>query len=243
MKIPLALAVSLLLSGPGALRAATLELTGTACLFGDKLALLVLYPAPPAAPVNFTLSEGQAQYGIQLMRVDTANRQVEIEQDGVKKIISMCGSPILPENTLGPGMTNGAGAALDPQILAAYLNDDEEVKRIKAGNPAVNFSGGGAQAGSDQNSGGTGGTATGAGQPADSTADHSKEMWYQESLTIEQRRIATAQDVLAGDATPWPRTPLTPVNTPAPLIGPETYFPNHIPGYVVHGSVNALAAQ
>ena len=237
------LAASLLLACPGALRADTVELSGLASLFGEKMALLVVYPAAKAASLNFTLSEGQSQYGIKLVQVDPVNHQVEIEQDGIKKFIYLSGSPVFT-GSAGQGLTGEAGAGVDPKVLAAYLNGNDEVERIKAGNPGVTFSGGGAKAGADNvNDTGTGAGAVLSSATTGGTADHSKEFWYQESLIIEQSRIATAQEVLAGDATPWPRTPLTPASTPAGLIGKETYYPNHILGYVVRGSVESLAAR
>ena len=61
------------------------------------------------------------------------------------------------------------------------------------------------------------------------------QLWYQESLSFEQSRAQTAADVLAGRMTPFPRTPLTPANTPAPLVSQEVYFANYIPGFHVTG--------
>jgi len=68
--------------------------------------------------------------------------------------------------------------------------------------------------------------------PATALKDPSNTEWYQESASIEQNRLETAQSVLAGEMTPWPRTPLTPAGTPADLIAGETFFANHIPGFV-----------
>jgi hypothetical protein len=68
--------------------------------------------------------------------------------------------------------------------------------------------------------------------PVIALKDQSNNGWYQESASIEQNRLETAQSVLAGEMTPWPRTPLTPAGTPANLIAGETFFANHIPGFV-----------
>jgi hypothetical protein len=58
-------------------------------------------------------------------------------------------------------------------------------------------------------------------------------------MVIEQSRASTTQEVLAGDMTPWPRTPLTPPGTHANLVGQEVFFSNHMPGnFVVPGFVN-----
>jgi hypothetical protein len=61
--------------------------------------------------------------------------------------------------------------------------------------------------------------------------DQSETEWYQESVSIEQSWIQTAQSVLVGDMTPWPRTPLTPAGTPGDLVGEETFFSSHTPGF------------
>ena len=75
--------------------------------------------------------------------------------------------------------------------------------------------------------------------PAVAVQDQSSQEWYVESMVIEQSRASTTQEVLAGDMTPWPRTPLTPPGTPANLVGQEVFFSNHMPGnFVVPGFVN-----
>ena len=236
MKTALTLA-TLLLAALGTLRAATVELSGFACLFNEKLALLVLYPSPPATPVNFTLSEGQEQNGIKLVAVDTVNHRVAIEQDGVRKIVSLSGTPILDNNAGQPG-TDVAGSTLDPQALATYLAGNEETKRIQAGNPVWKGAGGGNGGASIQTGGNVNNSAGSTGSA--NAPDYTKEPWYQDSVVMEQTRLATAQDVANGDASPLPRTPLTPDITPPQLIGKETFYGNHIPHFIVPGYVEAL---
>ena len=68
--------------------------------------------------------------------------------------------------------------------------------------------------------------------------DVTQAFWYQESMNIEQSRIETAAEVLAGNATPWPRTPLTPAGTNPQLVGAETFFGNQIPGFITPGFLN-----
>jgi hypothetical protein len=51
-----------------------------------------------------------------------------------------------------------------------------------------------------------------------SAANPTEQAWYQASVDIENERITTEQDVLDGEMTPLPRTPLTPPGTPANLI-------------------------
>jgi hypothetical protein len=48
-------------------------------------------------------------------------------------------------------------------------------------------------------------------------------------LVIEENRQNTVQDVLSGQMTPWPLTPLTPAGTPANLISNDGLFANHMP--------------
>ena len=68
--------------------------------------------------------------------------------------------------------------------------------------------------------------------------DVTQAFWYQESMNIEQSRIETAAEVLAGNATPWPRTPLTPPGTDPQLVGQETFFASQISGYIAPGFLN-----
>jgi hypothetical protein len=71
-----------------------------------------------------------------------------------------------------------------------------------------------------------------------SPVDYTKQYWYVTSVGIERNRLATANQVLDGAMEPLPRTPLTPPGTPPVLIGPETFFPNQIPGFAYGGSVD-----
>ena len=123
--------------------------------------------------------------------------------------------------------------------MAAYLHGDEMVERIKAGSPVVHFAVGTAPPAGQNSAAGNGQLSAAATGPA----DHSKETWYQESLAIEQSRLETAKDVLAGSMSPWPRTPLTPDSTPVQLVGKEFYFVNHMPGAALPGYVESLAAK
>ena len=82
---------------------------------------------------------------------------------------------------------------------------------------------------------------TSADATASAEADDTTQYWYVTSVGIEQNRLATASQVLSGALNPLPRTPLTPAQTPASLVGSETFFPNHIPGFVYTGSVDGWA--
>lgn len=74
------------------------------------------------------------------------------------------------------------------------------------------------------------------GSDAGLNTDYTKQYWYITSQNIERTRLATAKNVLSGDMLPLPRTPLTPADTPAALIGSDTYFPTHIQGFVDQSS-------
>jgi hypothetical protein len=137
----------------------------------------------------------------------------------------------------------------NPPVQMAYV-ETPQPNSAKPGATPGNVSGGAAgdgTGGSAANPGtaepGTSGVAASAGGTATSTAsasaaDDSGQYWYKTSLSIEQNRLATADQVISGDMAPLPATPLTPPGTPASLIGPDTYFSNHIPGFVCGGSVD-----
>jgi hypothetical protein len=250
MKNTLILALGLMLAPAGFCQPRMVELNGLVALGNEKLALLTLKTDGSDGPASFMLAEGQARNGVKLLHVDMTNRRAEVDQAGMRETIVISGQAKLVATVGGgtDGGTNGLNRPVDPAVLAAYLNGDE-VDKIKAGAPVVAFFGGAAASGTGTASGNSSGaangssTSPGSGQSTAKTADHSNEVWYQESVNIEQARLATAQDVVAGNATPWPRTPLTPASTPAQLIGPETVFGNQIPRWVPPGLVDPLPAK
>jgi len=221
----------------------TVELNGIACFFREKFAFFViLQPGQPASS-GFTLAEGESQFGLKLLAVDAAAGRVEIEDHGGKKSLRLSSASNLGSSpaagTAGGAETssergaNGSAGGSDNNGLADQY-------QIMAGNPGwgtippvSNTSKSDGNSAARQN----GGNANGA-DPVSALKDHASEGWYQESLSIEQSRAATAKEVLAGEMTPWPRTPLTPPGTPANLVGKETFFSSHIPGYVVPGFLN-----
>jgi hypothetical protein len=84
----------------------------------------------------------------------------------------------------------------------------------------------------------TGDSSTGSDSTTSTAEDYTKQYWYVVSEGIEQNRLATANQVMSGAMDPLPRTPLTPAQTPPALIGSDTFFPNHIPGFPYTGSVD-----
>ena len=247
MKASLIPGALLLLAGSLNSSAADLvELNGITCLCGEKMAFLVLHQPAQTDPLNFALAEGESQFGFKLLAVDAIGHRVQIEKCGVKKFLRLgCAPDVTALNHLQPAAAADPGALVEPvsmdgSSVASYLNS-EELQRIKSGHPIWNA----AVAGVDKkNTGGqnasAGNNAVAASNPGapSSQPDYTGELWYQESLSIEQSRAMTANDVFTGKLTPFPRTPLTPPETPGQLVGQEVYFANYIPGFRVTGFLN-----
>jgi hypothetical protein len=239
-------ALLLLAGGLNSSAADLVELNGITCLCGEKMAFFVLHQPARTDPLNFALAEGESQFGFKLLAVDAIGHRVQIEKCGAKKFLRLGAAPDLtvtanpePATTIGqPALDKSVPA--DGKSVASYLAS-EELQNIKSGHPIWTA----AVAGADKkNTGGqnasAGNNAVAASNPGipSSQPDYTGELWYQESLSIEQSRALTANDVLAGRLTPFPRTPLTPPETPGQLVGQEVYFANYIPGYQVTGFLN-----
>lgn len=129
----------------------------------------------------------------------------------------------------GGGQSAAPGAGNTGQNASAGSSNGGQSANDNPGNGGQNFNAG--------TSGG--GTANSSAAPAGQNS-HAGEVWYQESLSLEQSRVLTAAAVLAGELTPLPRTPLTPPGTPAQLVSQEVYFANYIPGFQVTGFLNGF---
>lgn len=283
MKSYLPLAVLLLLSGVERNFADTVELNGVASLFGDKTAFLVLHQSGQTKSISFILSAGESRFGIKVIAVDVPGHRAIIEQSGGTQIVRLCPAPELtiPQALAAGGgvpSSNGDGLSAEEQSqVEHFLNENEDVQRIREGNPAAQISyvgapipsagasgsaPGNSSAGPSDGSSSAGNTGTGGAPDSNSTSnvsgsgsspgsspggdsgspgtveDYTQQYWYKESLAIERNRLATANDVLYNGMDALPRTPLTPTDTPAALIGSDTYFSSHIPGFVAGGSVD-----
>lgn len=64
------------------------------------------------------------------------------------------------------------------------------------------------------------------------------QLWYQESQSIEQSRILTADEVRSGQMAPFAQTPLTPPGTDPALLGYSILFADQIPGFKTVGYLN-----
>lgn len=75
------------------------------------------------------------------------------------------------------------------------------------------------------------------GSASSSSTDYTDQYWYVTSRNVELTRLMTADQVVNDGLQPLPRTPLTPANTPSYLVSADTFFGNHIPGFVCGGSM------
>jgi hypothetical protein len=143
MKSSCLLAVLLLLSGIGRCFADAIELNGITCLFGDKMAVLVLHGPAQIKPVSFALSEGQSRFGIKLLAVDATNHSVKIEQSGVEQSLRLCGIPVLAMPDTRVTAVDGSRlprplTSQEQSEVDRFVKEDQDAQKIKAGNPVVN---------------------------------------------------------------------------------------------------------
>ncbi len=222
------------------------ELNGLCNLLGDRRAVLVI--RPKAGAQNITLVEGESFGVITLIAVDMAAKRVLIDNDGQAETLRLCGTP-----SLSP-FADASGKA--DRFLARGLDGtvgspgaDGLVVETSPGNPGwgtLPMIASGNSVTKKPSPAASQPTAPGAGDsgaspianPTDMAKSQADSEWYQESESIEQSRRETAAQVLAGEMEPWPRTPLTPAGTPPALVGAGMFFSNHIPRYVVTGSLN-----
>ncbi len=244
MKAALTLAGFILLAGLQPASAAySVALNGIASLFSHKLATLVLGRGENYPPTGFTLAEGESQFGIKLLAVDAAGQRVQIEQHGKKIYLRLTGAAAMTGGATVEVTVKSAAPAPGEWSVESYLNS-EAVRRIQAGQTPwpTTIAGGNPARTAAENSDATPDKSNFNPAPVAATAtaaaDFTKELWYQDSLVIEQQRAATVAAVLAGDKTPWPRTPLTPPGTPSRLLDRETIYGDHIPGLRPYGFVD-----
>jgi hypothetical protein len=216
----------------------SLELNGISDIPGSKCAFFILTrPDVWVSPRSFMLAEGESEFGIQLLAVETASNCVQIEQDGRKQLLHIRSpvefSPFMISRAMGDA---AKFSTQNEDGLAGNTDPNNPVSDQMAGNPGY----GNLPANGSRPNPGKKPTPKQAAtaisnlngvDPANALQDQSQTEWYQESANIEQNRIETASAVLAGEMTPWPRTPLTPAGTVSALVGAETFFSSHIPGF------------
>jgi hypothetical protein len=139
----------------------------------------------------------------------------------------------VPGNTSGNSASGNSSSSPDNPVA----NNANPNQNSSSGGSTLDGSTSGSSADSPAISGGSNGSSS----PAPgSSVDETQQYWYVTSRNIELTRLATAAQVADGEANPLPRTPLTPANTPPDLVGQETFFGNHIPGFVNGGSPYAV---
>jgi hypothetical protein len=251
----------LLLGGAVSGPAQSVELKGFVRLAGENWACFTR-PNEPDQP-GFMLTEGETKHGVKLVSVEFAKGVVVVEDQGANRTLRLrSAATAFPATVLGIGPRVEGGVVFPGHVgeNVAGLSLGEQYQMM-AGNPgwgtipaASPHAPGAASTGSGQSSGSattpSTGQSLGSGQAGSTSlansgaasttgsADPSGEEWYQESQNIEASRLETANDVLMGNATALPRTPLTPVGTDSRLIGRETFFGSHIPNYIPPGFVN-----
>jgi hypothetical protein len=210
------------------------ELNGVISFFGVRHAFFVLHQ-PGSAPCSFMLAEGETRFGIKLLAVEGTLNHVQIENSGQKQTLRICSTPALSSASgmAGPGETIFARGANGPGGSSGV--DGAVDENVMAGNPgwgtlaaSSNSSDSEQNSNPDQNSAAN----PNGPDPATTLKAQSNTDWYQESAGIEVSRKETAQQVLAGEMTPWPLTPLTPAGTPRQLIATDGIFANHMPGFL-----------
>lgn len=257
-----AIILALLLGGAVFCSAQSVELNGFVRLAGENWACFTRPNEPDQR--GFMLGEGETGHGIKLVAVEFAKGIVVVEDQGERRTLRLRSatsefSAFVPDTGL---QTNGGLVSADRDERSKVDNvaglDLGEQYQMMAGTPGwgtipattLHPSGAAAPAGG-QGSATVSGSST-MSNPANtqtettvatfvgtsSGSDPTQEQWYQESQNIEASRLETAKDVLTGDSTPLPRTPLTPPGTDPRLIGRETFYGSHIPHYITPGYLN-----
>jgi hypothetical protein len=185
------------------------------------------------------LAEGESRFGIKLLAVNAVSGCVQIENCGWKQALHIGSTPGLAPASVAVADDYPPGsAAHGGNGFAGNSGSNSSIGggATATGNPTGSgLTGNGSSSNPNQNSASgqnsvVNSNSNGA-DPATALKDQANTEWYQESAGIEQSRRETVQQVLAGDMTPWPRTPLTPPGTPSQLVDNETLFANHMPGF------------
>jgi hypothetical protein len=220
----------------------SLELNGISDTFGSQNAFFVLtQPDVWATPRSFMLAVGESRYGIKLLAVDAQFSHVQIEREGLKQSLRLRSAVDFSETTGDPAKFPARGE----DGLSENLDPNNPLDDRLAGNPGygslpviisrnpspVKNTPPDPSSAADTKPQNPNAVNPSTALPAIVPPGSPQPEWYQESASIEQNRIETAPAVLAGEMTPWPRTPLTPPGTSGKLIGTETFFSDHIPGY------------
>jgi len=226
--------LGLLAAWPARGDVSAVELNGVAAFGGRQYAVLVLDQNPASLGRGFVLAIGESSYGIRLLAVDLATGSVQIENGGQPQTLRLHSAPGVaatmaamesamaaasaqegPENSASPGgeitpalIPGNPGWGTLPPNPRAAAGAPSQTAAVAAGSPTSAYA--------DSAQAALTALASAAAATPGETA--SLPDWYQDSLNLEQERIATESQVASGEMTPLPRTPLTPAGTPASLV-------------------------
>jgi hypothetical protein len=224
------------LAGPGGSAGTALpgplEVRGLTTMPGLRCAFFHVPAADSNLPPEFMVGEGESRFGIRVIAVDARQARVRIDYAGhLQDLVVLNATNLLPNASVNGPAGNQSAAPLDP----ATAGENSTAENLAEERQALalvrsQLCAGGRRSGANPNvpaySNGV--------DPAQALQAEANTQWYQEALSMEKSRVADAQAVLAGEQTPWPRTPLTPAGTPAALVGSETLWANKIAGFYQH---------
>jgi hypothetical protein len=218
-----------------------MELNGIVNFSGFNCAFFVLNQPGSSAPRNFMLAQGESRFGIKLLAVDAVAGRVQIENCGQKQSLRICSAPDLtPSPVLGimdsPAKSFTRSANNGSNSIGNSDSDTSVNPATIPGNPGFGTipKNASAQPNPTQNISSTSTADSHGADMAVALQDQANADWYQDAAIMEQERKETAQQVLSGEMTPFPLTPLTPPGTPSQLIGDDAIYADHIPGFYQH---------
>lgn len=211
---------------------ANVTLNGVASVFGTRVALFKTQLDEP-----FSLMEGESRSGIKLLAIDFSAGSVRVECEGKQTTLRICQAPKLAVEQV---------AAEGEVAVVAGVGSEGQGNAALAGVTGLGGKLGDLGTAAGGGVGGVGGQKTDPNLPAveenPAVANAGKsgkkgtqiyQWWTKEAQKIEAARVATAARVMAGEWPPYPRTPLTPVDTPPQLVSADSVFMDHGPGMVV----------
>jgi hypothetical protein len=215
------------------------ELNGIVNFSGFDCAFFVLDQPGSSALRSFMLTQGESRFGIKLLAMDATSGCVQIVNCGQKQSLRICSAPDLTSSSVSgtagyPAKSFARNANNGSNSIGNSDSDTSVNPATIPGNPGfgtIPKNDNNANSSPSRNSSQNSVVNSAGADPATAFKDESNTQWYQDSVSIEESRQETAQQVLSGEMTPWPRTPLTPPGTPGNLIGAEAFFSNHIPGF------------
>jgi len=234
MKSCLIFILALLLGTIAAGRADTVELTGMASFFGQKMALLTISQSAQTKPASITLTEGESSNGIQLLAMDFARRNVQILNAGQRQTLHIC-SPATGTEVVAAGRVAANGVTIYRADGTYEFQATPPTRAAAMAGQADFFSGcaaGATTPGADSSTPSQDDNTSDGNLPAPKRSK-TYQWWVKEAEKIERARNETAARVKAGEWQPYPRTPLTPANTPAELVSADEVFMGHGPGVIV----------